>query len=69
MAVIAARGLTQEAWRNQRRSVPPDEPVHLIHGHTPLAAIAPKRVEGRIVRAVDDAMAESRLGMSFGRYE
>ncbi len=46
----------------------PFELVHLIHSHTPMAAVEPKRVEGWIVRAVDNAMAEGRLGMSIGRY-
>jgi putative nucleotidyltransferase with HDIG domain len=42
--------------------------VHLIHSHTPMAAVEPKRVEGWIVRAVDTAMVEGRLGMSIGQY-
>ncbi len=46
----------------------PFEIVHLIHSHTPMAAVEPKRVEGWIVRAVDNAMAEGRLGMSIDRY-
>jgi putative nucleotidyltransferase with HDIG domain len=46
----------------------PFELVHLIHSHTPMAAVEPKRVEGWIVRAVDNAMAEGRLGMSIARY-
>lgn len=46
----------------------PFDLVHLIHSHTPMAAVEPKRVEGWILRAVDNAMAEGRLGMSLSRY-
>ena len=46
----------------------PFELVHLIHSHTPMAAVEPKRVEGWIVRAVDNVMAEGTRGMSIDRY-
>jgi len=42
--------------------------VHLIHSHTPMAHVEPKRVEGWIVRAVDTAMIEGLLGKSIGQY-
>lgn len=46
----------------------PFELAHLIHSHTPMAAVEPQRVEGWILRAVDNVMAEGTLGISIGRY-
>lgn len=42
--------------------------VHLVHSHTPMAAVEPQRVEGWILRAADTVMAEGTLGMSIDRY-
>ncbi len=46
----------------------PFDLVHLVHSHTLMAGVEPQRVEGWILRAVDNAMAEGRLGMSISRY-
>ena len=46
----------------------PFDLVHLVHSRTLMAGVEPQRVEGWILRAVDNAMAEGRLGMSIARY-